>query len=182
MMDSVNIPFTEALRKKLLRTQDSLAFVQLRRQDSIIWRERVRQDSLAFVKNLAFRKSYSFNTNNLGWINCDRLLAPPQAPRVQFVVNCAGGEPPSQGMYSLVLTNQKAIISGQYNKGQIYFGNVPDGLSGQLICVSELGDKVMSCVRPIRIYAGMTVPLQFTETDPEKFKQQLAAMDAALVN
>lgn len=182
MTDSVSLPFAEALRKKMLRPVDSLAFVQLRRQDSIRWREQVRQDSLAFVKTMEFRKTYSFNTNNLGWVNCDRLLAPPQAPRVEFVINCAGGETPSQGIYSLVLNSQKAILMGQYRKGQIYFGNVPDGLSGQLICVSEIGNKVKSCVRPIQIRVGMALPLQFTETDPEKFRQQLAAMDAALVN
>lgn len=181
MTDSVAIPFTEALRKKLLRPMDSLAFVQLRRQDSIGWREQVRQDSLAYVKTMEFRKTYSFNTNNLGWVNCDRIIA-PEFPRASFVINSAQGEAPSMGIYHLLFTSQKAIVTGTLQHGQIYFGNLPQGLTAKLICVIKQGDKVMSYVKPIRILDKATVEMEFTETDPEKFKQQLAAMDAALVN
>lgn len=181
MTDSVSISFAEALRKKLLRPVDSLAFIQLRRQDSIVWRQRVLEDSLAFIKVKEFRKTYSFNTNNLGWVNCDRIIA-PDLPRATFVINSAFGEAPSMGLYHLIFTNQKAIIAGTLRNGEIYFGNMPQGLTAKLICIIKQGDKVMSYVKAIRIVDKATVEMEFTETDPEKFKQQLAAMDAALVN
>lgn len=181
MTDSVSIPFKEALRKKLLRPTDSLAFVQLRRQDSIDWRERVRQDSLAYIKMLDFRKTYSFNTDNLGWVNCDRVIA-PELPRANFVITCTPSEAPAMGLYHLVFTNQKAIVPGTLINGQLYFGNMPQGLTAKLICIAKQGDKVMSYVKPVRIVDKAVLELSFTATDPEKFKQELAAMDAALAN
>jgi hypothetical protein len=178
MQDSLVMPFDEAWRQRLLRRQDSLAFVERRRQDSIAWRNRAVRDSLAFINRINFENAYSFNVGNLGWINCDRVMA-PQVPRVEFVIQCTG-TPPEHGLYSLAFTNQQAIIMGKYRPGEIHFGNLPEGFAAQLICVYQKDNKVMSCVRAVRISQQATTALTFVETSPELFRQQLAAMDPGL--
>jgi hypothetical protein len=181
MQDSLMLPFEQALRQKLLRKQDSLAFEEQRRQEWMAWRKRVEQDSLAYIRRMDFEKAYRFNVGNLGWINCDRLLA-PGVPRVEFVIRCAPGEAAENGEYSFVVNSQQSIVRGRYVNGNILFGNLPSGISGQLICVSQQSGKVMSCVRPVQVVAGMALPLQFKETNPAEFRQQLAAMDPALAD
>jgi hypothetical protein len=179
--DSLCLPFEEALRLKLLRPADSLAFVRQRRQDSVDWRVKVVKDSMAYVQQKKFENTYNFSVRNLGWINCDRLLSPGQ-PRVEFVLNTNLNKAPMYGRYHLVFTAQKAIVTGSYRNGQIYFGNIPVGMGAQLICVYQQDGQVMSCVQPVQVSANAAVNLRFAPTQPTLFKQQLAVMDAALTD
>jgi hypothetical protein len=180
MADSIMVSFGEAVAEKLISQRDSFRFAALLQHDSLLYRQAVQRDSIAFLQKMAFEKAYRFNISGLGWINCDKLMK-PGVPQVEFVIRYAPGEAPSNGLYNLVFTNMKAIISGQYINGNIHFGRLPVGEPVQLVCIAEQQGKVMGCIKAFRISNDAAGQLSFEPTSPAKMQQQLAAVDAALV-
>jgi len=91
-------------------------------------------DFLAETKMVA-RQYYYLQSSGLGWLNCDRFLAPSNN-RVMVASNNGVGM-----SMQLVFHRMQAIVSGIEKDGRIYFSGLPKGEKVTLIAFGYVNDK-----------------------------------------
>lgn len=165
--DSVYMTFRQALRKKLLTTEDSLLVLEQLRQEDV--RNNQRQEMM---------NKYSFSITGLGWYNCDKYNNIP-GPRVLFTFKPGEGFEPNTMVSHLVFTRYKSIIKGNYKGDKIEFGRVPQNEPVKVVCIGIKNGKVMACIQELDTDREEIGQLAFKETSPEQFRQRLSDLALA---
>ncbi|MDF2187652.1 hypothetical protein [Paraflavitalea sp. CAU 1676] len=159
--DSVYMTFRQALRKKLLTTEDSLqVLTQLRQEDE-------RQNQRRELMN-----KYSFPITGLGWYNCDKFNN-VEGPKILFTFKAGEGFEPGTMVSHLVFTRYKSILRGAYDGNKIEFGRVPKDEPVKVVCIGIKNGKVMACVQELNTGREAIGQLAFRETSPDQFRQNL---------
>jgi hypothetical protein len=168
--DSISISVSIATRLKLITRKDSLRHeAQFKKQY-----EEALKNNKAYSQFLDIRDKYSFRISNLGWINCDRFNKYPLSKLTDFYVD-AGAEFEETYMHAmLVLKDENAAMQGHWSNGKIYFSKIPAGQQVSIVCIGAKSGKAFGCIQKLTVRKNEVPKLQFTETDPEKFRQQLS--------
>ena len=113
-------------------------------------------------------RNLNFNTNEIGWINCDRFLDFENLTAVQ--VNYQPGHKPSA---YLVFHNYKSIMPSGYRQNHLQFINLPTNEPATLIVFAVKADKYFYHSEKIVIEKDLKFDVDMREIGIESFKKEI---------
>lgn len=119
---------------------------------------------------------YSFTTNKLGWINCDRF-ANNRQPKITFNVNLGNEITFDDCFQQLVFTRYQSVLLPDFGYGNtVQYELVPEGEPVVLVTVAVKDGRIVSSFIPLNITTKEAGNLIFEPTTPQQFKQQLESL------
>ena len=172
--DSISIPLWIARVRKLVTREDSLAYEAKWRSE---YEEAVKRNE-SYSEFVKIKDKYDFNITGLGWVNCDKFGKYPASALADFAVSTGDEFKELYFNAILLLESENSVIQCYWNKGTIYassyFSRLPVGETVHMVCIGAKGGKVFSSVQQFTISKNEKYTLQFKETNPEQFKNELA--------
>lgn len=165
--DSVVMTFRQAMRRKLLTSEDSIKVL-----------EKFYTDSITLDNRHQLMGKYSFTITNLGWYNCDKFNN--NVPKTLFAFNPGEGFDPGSMVSHIVFTRYKSVMAGSYKNNKIQFGRVPKNESVKIVCIGIKNGKVLACIQELNTDQEEIGNLAFEETSPVAFKQKLQSLSLSL--
>ncbi|WP_380267017.1 hypothetical protein [Hymenobacter caeli] len=133
--------------------------------------EFAKQFAGAAPLTLAGGLGYELVAGGLGWINCDRLLAP--GPRVQFAVQAPG----PATVVSLVFQGQRSILASTRTEGNTaVFEQVPDGAAATIVALRRENGVTYLATRGVSLGQPAPPSLQFHPVTLEELRTELARL------
>jgi hypothetical protein len=112
------------------------------------------------------------NISKLGWINYERFYT-DNRPRTTLRVTIPKDLDINKLISQVAFVSVQGILSGYIENNQVVFPNIPVGETAYFISIGQSGKKFLSCVEKLIVGEKQTITPRFTETSPEKFRQQL---------
>ena len=162
--DSVMMEYNSAKQLKLVSKSDIEKFEKQLLEDSAAWNEK--------VKSIPF---YEFQVSKLGFMNCDRFQNNSD-PKVEFTLNLGEAENVNNFFSVLAFDNYRSVMQGNCEKNKLLFSKIPLNANVHLICVGVKNGKILSCIKSLKVGREEVNGLQFEETTPKDFKNQIAAL------
>ena len=169
--DSVTIPLSLAMRRKMITREDSLRYeMEFKKK----YEEAVKRGN-AYSDFVLRKNAYDFRITGLGWINCDRFLNYPPGRLSEFYVNTPEGY---QGIYFasiLIFEKNRSAMGGYWNtNGRISFSKLPLGEKVNLVCLGAKDGKMYAAVQQFSVERDPKITLKLEEITPEEFKEKLS--------
>jgi hypothetical protein len=164
--DSIDLPFDEAVRFKLISRQDSISYIA-----------KVEKDSASFIASRGKGTPYVFVISNLGWFNCDRFQNDP-SPKIEITLRLEDGFDNTNFSSRLLFTRYRSVMPGNISKNNIRFFNIPENEPVQFISIGVKDGKVLTCVQQVTASQREINDLHFEELTPEQFKARVSKIDS----
>jgi hypothetical protein len=168
--DSVRMPLSVAMRRKLITREDSLRHEAqfLKEYEEALKRKQ------AYNEFILIKDAYNFTITELGWINCDRFFKYSPDRVSEFYVKTPAGFEENYFSSMLIFKNNNSALMGSWSKGQISFSKLPIGNKVNVICLAAKNGKMYSAVQQFIIERNPDITLQLEEITPEQFKEKLS--------
>lgn len=162
--DSVMIEYNVAKQLNLVSKADMEKYEQQLLAENIKWDEK--------MKSIPF---YEFQLSKLGFMNCDRFQNNTD-PKVEFTLNLGEGENAANFFSVLTFDKYKSVMPGLVANNKLQFSKIPENANVHLICVGVKNGKILSCIKSMKTGREEVSGLEFTETTPQEFKNQIASL------
>jgi|KBSSwiS6_1023812.scaffolds.fasta_scaffold01452_3 hypothetical protein len=167
--DSVRMPLSVAMRRKLITREDSLRYeAQFLKEYEEALKKRQAYNEFILIKD-----AYSFTITELGWINCDRFFKYSPDRVSEFYVKTPPGFEESYFASMLIFENNNSALMGSWSRGQVNFSKLPIGNRVNVICLAAKEGKMYSTVQQYTIDRNPDLTLKLEEITPEQFKEKL---------
>lgn len=109
--------------------------------------------------------------STLGWISTYGPGGGDHQPKTNLTIRFGSQHNPQQFMSQLAFAN--AVMPGYIDGQQIVFSNVPVGETVFLVSLGHINNQFLSCIKKIVVGNEAVTDIYFSETSPEKYKQQM---------
>jgi len=163
--DSISMSFEEAVNKKFISREDSIAYETKWKNEAAL------QDSIS-RQNILIKSQYEFRITSLDWINCDRFLA-SKAPKLDLVADLGDENRNTYFQGFAIFKNVNGIMQGQWSEGKLYFKNLPKKEPVSIVCIGIRDGKAWYSITETIVEKQVLKNMKFEGTDPEEFRKKL---------
>jgi len=163
--DSIDIDFEEAVNKKFISREDSVAYETKWKKETAL------QDSIS-RQYILIKSQYEFRITNLNWINCDRFLA-SNAPKIDFVADLGDDNRNTFFQGFAIFKNVNGIMPARWSEGKLYFKNLPEKEPVSIVCIGIREGRAWYSISETVVEKQELKIMKFEATDPVEFRKKL---------